>query len=222
MQGHPTLDVLWNSLGEIDPSAQERWLDAHSRLRPVHVNGVDVPIVRIPWSRVDDFFQLAFQQANNALFGGDLPPCRLRWNSRFRGVAGRIECRSRRIELSSAHFEACGVVALGVVLIHEQIHLSLFEHRLPFGHTGEFKRRSREVGLPEIHHALPLPDRIVRRRRLHRWACRTCGRVSTSKIRFRAPRACADCCGRFARGRYDARFNLVYLGVEEPSIASGP
>lgn len=209
-----TISLIGEVLDEIDPAPRDRWLRTDAEDPRVAVNGISAPVVRIGWRDVDRFFDSLFAAANSRFFRGRLPSCRRTWNPRFRRVAGRIDCPRRHIELSSAHFEACGVGALGVVFVHELIHLSLYVDHRPYGHTAEFKTRSERLGLSGIYHDLPLPDRIKRRRRIHLYRC-ACGQELESRIRFRTPRACADCCRRFARGKYDERYRFQYVGLRE-------
>lgn len=194
-------------------SAGSRWRDACADGAGPRVvaNGLSLPVVRVDWDRVDDFFDQLFSIANGKLFANRLPKCQRRWNTRFRRLAGRIDCSRRLIELSGAHYESCGSAALGVVLLHEMIHLALHTDGLRFGHTPEFKRRSYALGMMDIRHELPLPERIVETRTRHLYRC-VCGRVIESTKRFRQPRACAACCRKFNRGRYHERFRLQYVG----------
>jgi predicted SprT family Zn-dependent metalloprotease len=104
---------------------------------------------------------------------------------------------------------------MGIVLVHEMIHLALFADRLSFGHTPEFKRRSRALGLPGIYHELPLPNRMVRAKR-YVYGC-PCGARVESRVKFRQPRACGRCCRRFARGRFDPRFVLTLCEDHHPT-----
>jgi predicted SprT family Zn-dependent metalloprotease len=212
---NPTASLIGDVLSQVEPSAFDRWQEVLGKREAPQVtaNGLAVPIQRVSWNRVDDFFEGVFQQANERFFAGRLPRCRRIWNSRFRGLAGRIRCPERIIELSSAHFEQCGVAAMGVVLVHEMIHLALHTDRLPMGHTVEFKRRSLSVGLPRIYHELPLPSRLVKRKK-YLYRC-SCGQVVEAKIKFRQPRACARCCRQYARGRFDPRFVLVLVAEDQ-------
>ncbi|MGL4464488.1 MAG: SprT-like domain-containing protein [Planctomycetia bacterium] len=159
---NPTLRTLFRCLRSVAPRHPYFFDDPPPRC--VVVNGVRVPIVRLEDHKVDLYFQRLYDLSNRLHFGGRLADCDLVWNRRFRNLGGRIDCGRRVIELSAAHFEACGVAALGVVLIHEQIHLSLFLEKKPFGHTSEFKRLATALGQPEIRHRMPLPRRLARRR----------------------------------------------------------
>lgn len=221
MSPSPAVAVVADVLTRVDPAAAERFCQPNPETPTATVNGIAVPIVRIGWQHVGRFYGELFASANDRLFNGRLPACRLSWNRRFRNLGGRIDCRQNLIELSSAHFEACGAPALGIVLIHEQIHLSLSTDHLSSGHTPEFKRRSLALGLPSIHHAMPLPQRLRRPRRVHVYRC-ACGKEVQSRVRFRQPRACAACCRRHANGRFDRRFLLEYIGAEVRDTAERP
>lgn len=210
---NPTLGLIGDVLGFVDPAAQLRWRSDDACAERVAVNGVAAPVVRLPWREVESFFDLLFDEANRRFFRERLPRCRRTWNRRFRRLAGRIDCARRHMELSSAHFEACGAGALAVVVVHEMVHLSLYVDRRPYGHTPEFKSRSYRLGLPGIYHDLPLPERIERSRRVYLYRCR-CGAALESRVRFRTPRACAECCRRYGDGRYDERFRFEYVGLQ--------
>lgn len=220
----PAECLLLDAMDRVDPSAGQRWRESSAienadQASRVLVNGVAVPVVRVARGDTEDFFDVVHELANEQFFDGGLPEYRRIWNRRFRSVAGRIDVRRQVIELSSAHDEACGSVALGIVYLHELIHLDLFVRGRPIGHTGEFKRLSRSLGMPDIRHQLPLPARLGKKR-LHRYACPT-GCSLESLVRFRAPRACAACCRAYAGGRYDSRYRLRYLGPVPSPNAPG-
>lgn len=214
MPNHRALEVVRQVLEEVDPDR----LPLLDQPPTIVVNGVGVPVVRLRWQAIGDFFSRLFEVANGRLFGGTLPGCQIAWNPRFRNLGGRIDPQRRRLELSSAHFEACGAVALGIVLVHEQIHLALFEEQLPFGHTREFARRSAALGLPNIHHQMPLPERLRRPTPEHLYRCDR-GHLVRSRVRFRTPRACAPCCDQHAQGRFDERFPLHYVRTIVPATS---
>lgn len=215
---HPVLVIIDEVLRDLKESPVAEDWSYRAGDGKVLANGVAVPVRRLSWPKIGPFFEQLYDRSNAALFQRRLPGCRLRWNRRFRSLAGRIQCRERILEISSAHFEACGAVALGVVVVHEQIHLALYESGLPSGHTRQFKHLSGAFGLPKIHHELPLPDRL-RRATVHLYRC-VCGRVFESRIRFQKPRACSTCCAAHAGGRYDARFRLQYIGTNVQSPGS--
>lgn len=214
------LELIRTTYEELYPEARRGAAESRGRAR-VLVNGVHADVVWLPTHLLGIFLEEVQRRGNDAFFDGALPKCQFSWNRRFRNSAGRINCGRRHIELSSAHYEACGPLPLAVVFIHEMIHLSLYEDHLPHGHTREFKRRSWRLGLPRIHHELPLPERITSARRYQIYQCRSCQRVTESRVRFRRPRACGRCCRQFAQGRFDRRFLLLWkgerVGFEQPS-----
>jgi predicted SprT family Zn-dependent metalloprotease len=211
MTATPAWTTVRQIIGRLEPELSSA--KSLQNAPTVRVNGIDVPVLRLQWRNVGPFFEQLFDYSNRQHFRGHLPPCKLSWNKRFRRVGGRIDCRARLVELSAAHYESCGCAALGVVLLHEQVHLSLYEEGLAYGHTAEFKRRSLNLGLPDIHHEMPLPDRLRKPRCVHLYQC-VCGTVVQSRIKFRKPRACATCCDRYSGGRYDRRFQLRYIGIK--------
>lgn len=222
----PTHRILRNLLAEISSAAAATWDRAFEGRQVsdeptkfITVNGARFPVIRLPWQQVGDWFEELYRRSNEQFFQARLPTAKLTWNRRFRNLGGRIQPKQGLIELSSAHYEACGVAALGAVLIHEQIHFSLFVEHLSSGHTPEFKRRSIALGLPNIRHEMPLPRRMQKPVQVHRYAC-GCGRVIESRRRFRQPRACVACCNQFARGKFDRRFQLRYVGSAMKATAS--
>ena len=174
------------------------------------VNGLRVPLVRLPGADLMPFFEAVQREANGRFFAGRLPTCAIGWNRRFRRLGGRIDLKSLRIELSAVHYESAGAAALGVVVVHEQIHLDLHVRGRDSGHTREFQRISTSLGLPSIYHEMILPPR-ARRHVMHQYRCGGCRTVVASKVKFRTPRACRECCDRLAGGKFDRRFRLIYL-----------
>src|SRR5690606_1101234 len=136
MTAIPAWKTVSKVIAQLEPETVIPKLNGKAPL--VRVNGLAVPVIRLQWRNVSPFFELLFDIANKEHFSNTLPGCQLTWNKRFRRVGGRIDCRRRVVELSAAHFEACGCAALGVVLLHEQVHLSLYEEGLAYGHTPEF------------------------------------------------------------------------------------
>ena len=142
MESTVTERLIGEVLSSLSPQGKDAWLCSladPATQRRVVANGLSVPVIRVEWSHVDDFFDMVFDKANAEFFESRLPRCRRIWNNRFRRVAGRIDCHRQQIELSAPHYEACGTAALGIILIHEMIHLSLFSDGRPFGHTRKFK-----------------------------------------------------------------------------------
>ena len=158
---------------------------------------------------------------NREFFGGELPPCQIRWSQRLTRSAGNIRVESRVIALSvpllidaykdGASFLVCGVpcddreAALREILKHEMIHLWLHEKGLPCGHTREFRAKARQIGQPKTRHGIGLAPRKVG------WiyACPHCGAQITRQRRINRAAACAECCKKFNGGKFDAKFALT-------------
>jgi hypothetical protein len=168
--------------------------------------------------------QNLYHQFNAEHFDGVLPPCTLSWSRALTRTAGNIDVRRRAIKLSvpllieafrrdslfAPQYTVCGVQcdncesAVREILKHEMIHLWLYEKGLPHGHTPEFRHKARELGQPKTRHqiALPAPSSGWE------YLCAHCGDAFTRRRRYGRPVACARCCKRFNKGRYDARFKL--------------
>lgn len=152
-----------------------------------------------------------FSRLNVAYFDAFLDPPVLRWNSRLRTSAGRFVPGSRRfwrevpptIEIAAYLLEENDPDALVLdTLGHEMIHYWLWVRRRPYGHTDEFMRKLREMGVSRY-------NRFPRKRpQKYLYRCGHCGRE------FRARRklgvlACLSCCKQHSGGRFDERFRLV-------------
>jgi hypothetical protein len=168
--------------------------------------------------------QNLYCQFNAEYFDGALPPCKLTWSRALTRAAGNIDVRRREIKLSvpllieafiseslfAPEYSICGVPcenserAIGEILKHEMIHLWLFEKGLPHGHTPEFRRKAHELGQPQTRHSIALP----KPHRGWEYSCANCGDVFARRRRYGRPAACANCCKRFSKGRYDERFKL--------------
>ena len=107
---------------------------------------------------------------NRQHFGGTLPKCRLEVSRRLVRTAGKVWPRIRLIRLSLPYHERYGLDELSNTILHEMIHLWLFEQGLPSGHTDRFRQKLAEVGLPDRVCALPVPPRPYR----YIYSCPTC------------------------------------------------
>ena len=157
-----------------------------------------------------------YQALNREFFDDELPPCSIKWSRRLTRAAGNIRVQTRLITLSlpllcdvwkpDGAFEVCGVrcaspeAAVREILKHEMIHLWLFEHGLPCGHTREFRVKARQIGQPKTRHGIELPAPKSG------WVyeCALCGAQVFRRRRFGRRVACARCSGR----GYDERFRL--------------
>lgn len=107
---------------------------------------------------------------NQQHFGGSLPGCRIELSARLTRTAGKIWPRTRLIRLSRSYHELYGPAELSNTILHEMIHLWLFEQSLPSGHTALFRQKLQEVGLDNRLKALPVPPRPYR----YLYRCPTC------------------------------------------------
>jgi SprT protein len=151
--------------------------------------------------------ELLFHGLNLLHFEGLLAGPRLAWNSRLRRSAGRFVPGSRRwrsrplIEVATYLLEEEEALRhVRETMAHEMIHQWLWERGRPYGHTDEFHRKLREIGVPRYN---PVP-----RLRPLRWVyrCIECGNESYARKRLTGRLACLPCCRRHNGGRFHARF----------------
>lgn len=186
---------------------------AERRMNPANssllVNGMFVPLIRADSGKAQLIFGTFFHFINKAFFDAAVPRIPIEWNGRLRSCAGRFIPSREKIELSSRYFSSSGIIAMGVVLAHEMIHAWLYFGKKPHGHTGEFKKKSRSMGMPEIRHALPLVPKGEKYKILiHEYQCPVCNKVVEYRRRTSRKTACRDCCVKMAGGRFDPRFVL--------------
>jgi len=156
--------------------------------------------------------QLLFAQLNSVYFQGEIPPCRIRYNSRFSNAAGRITYSTRPmiIELSPKHFrETPG--ALRETLLHEMIHAWLHARGQDAGHTAAFKKKMRECGIDSIYHDLGNVAPSVESSKRYILRCQKC---ATELLRKRRP-SHPTSCGRCSKRGFDPRFPLTIYEVVE-------
>lgn len=139
----------------------------------------------------------------------DLPVCR--WNSRLRSSAGRFIPGRRRywqtfmpvIEIASYLREEADSERLIVdTMLHEMIHYWLWQRGRPYGHTPEFIRKMKELGVSR-YNSVPRvrPYKYVYR-------CPVCAGGYPTRKKLTGSLACSRCCNQHAGGKYDARFKL--------------
>lgn len=154
---------------------------------------------------------ILFQEINRSFFDGFLDPPDLRWNSRLRSSAGRFIPGSRkylvslppRIEIASYLKEEANAAALIYdTMAHEMIHYWLWVRRKPYGHTGEFLKKMRQMGVSRYN---PVPRT---RPFKYLYQCLTCDKYFPTRKTL-GVLACASCCKQYSDGKYDARFKLV-------------
>lgn len=151
-----------------------------------------------------------FERVNLLYFDNVLEKPVLKWNPRLRTSAGRFTPGSRKywqqypplIEVASYLLEEEEAESLvWDTLVHEMIHYWLWFRRKPHGHTAEFVRKMKEIGVSRYN---PVP-----RRRPYRYVyrCPSCSKEFLARRRW-GVLACARCCDSFSEGRYDSRFRL--------------
>jgi predicted SprT family Zn-dependent metalloprotease len=111
-----------------------------------------------------------YYELNLRYFEGMLPDCQIELSKRLTRTAGKIWPKSRLIRLSLSYHQHYGPQEFRNTILHEMIHLWLFEQKLPSGHTDLFRRKSEEVGLGERIRALPVPPRPYK----YIYSCPTC------------------------------------------------
>lgn len=108
-----------------------------------------------------------------------------------------------RIEIASYLKEEANAAALIYdTMAHEMIHYWLWVRRKPYGHTGEFLKKMRQMGVSRYN---PVPRT---RPFKYLYQCLTCDKYFPTRKTL-GVLACASCCKQYSDGKYDARFKLV-------------
>ncbi len=165
---------------------------------------------------------VVFMEISRDHFDNFLDPPQLTWNSRLRVSAGRFIPGSRkwaqrfpaRIEIAQYLLEEKNSIELIYdTLAHESIHYWLWLRRRPYGHTPEFLRKMKEMGVSRYN---PVP-----RLRPYKYFyyCHQCQKRFPARKRL-GFLACAGCCEQYSNGQYDARFKLVLEGCSVTSTES--
>ena len=131
--------------------------------------------------------QSFYNKLNQQHFEGKLPPCQLELSRRLVRTAGKIWPKVRLIRLSLPYHEQYGLTELSNTILHEMIHLWLYEQGLPSGHTDRFRQKLAEVGLGERIRALPVPPRPYR----YLYRCPTCRREIQTRRKINS--SCGEC-----------------------------
>jgi predicted SprT family Zn-dependent metalloprotease len=158
---------------------------------------------------------LEFDRINAEHFSGILKRDQLtiRWNSRLRSSAGRFTPGKRmmlfswnlpaRIEIAFYLLEEPNaIVHIRDTLAHEMIHYWLWVRKRPYGHTEEFVKKMREMGVSRYNQ--------VPKKRPYKYIyhCLACFKEYPARRRL-GRLACGSCCRTLNRGRYDESFRLV-------------
>ncbi len=131
--------------------------------------------------------QVFYKELNLRYFDGKLPACRLEISSRLIRTAGKIWPKTRLIRLSQSYHALYGPEELRNTILHEMIHLWLYEQNLPSGHTPLFRQKLAEVGLDNRINALPVPPRPYK----YAYSCPTCQREIFTRRQINS--SCGHC-----------------------------
>jgi predicted SprT family Zn-dependent metalloprotease len=114
------------------------------------------------------------------------------------------------MRLSVSYHEHYGPEELRNTILHEMIHLWLYEQKLPSGHTPLFRQKLEEVGLGGRVRALPVPPRPYK----YLYSCPTCRRELRTRRKINS--SCGHC-DTVYNPRH--KFKLVRLLEEEQGAA---
>jgi predicted SprT family Zn-dependent metalloprotease len=155
-----------------------------------------------------------FADWNRDGFQSALPPLTIRWNSRLSTTAGRFiaDRRNPTIEIASYLIhEKDGEHLIRDTMGHEMIHYYLWLKRRPYGHTAEFHRIMKRMGVSRYN---PVPKHRPFR---HCYSCQVCDQKIWVRKRLKGA-ACAACCNQHAEGKYHSKFRLKLLSVDEAQV----
>ena len=164
-----------------------------------------------------------FQEINATHFDCFLEPPVLRWNARLRSSAGRFVPGSRKPWGGYSRppaIEIAGFVReldaeLKDTIGHEMIHYWLWCRGQPYGHTPEFYRKMKAMGVSRFH------TLITGKSPRHVYKCPECAKEFRMKRRIiKKGLACKGCCEKLADGKYHPRFKLVYVS-QLPLVGCG-
>jgi len=171
-----------------------------------------------------------FTEINHTYFEGTLELPSLVWNSRIRTAAGRFKPGSRKVHLFQ-WLNARPVIEIAAYLLeekdsenliwdtmaHEMIHYWLWSRRQPYGHTPEFMRKMRAMGVSR-YNSVPR-----RRPPKYIYECPHCKKQVPAR-RILKGYACRACCKALNHGKYDPRFKLSIVSetLPEPTLERAP
>ncbi len=159
--------------------------------------------------------RVLFFEVNVRKFSCQLPTPELKWNNRLRAAAGRFTpVHFRRgkkypstIEISSylVHLPNSKEL-IKDTMAHEMIHYLLWCKNRPYGHTPEFRRIMKTMGVSRYNPA-PAPSRSRNR---YIYECPGCREEYFLKRKMRRQLACAKCCKSFSHGKFHQKFKLNF------------
>ena len=154
--------------------------------------------------------QLLFARLNYEHFNGEIPDCRIRYNSRFSNSAGRITYTAWPvlIELSPKHFEKYPQ-ALEETLLHEMVHAWCYSKFRDTGHSAIFKKKGREVGLGSIYHDMGNMRPLNESSKRYILRCEHCAFEVLRRKKPGKPASCPRCDAR----RFNPKFPLTIYEI---------
>lgn len=157
-----------------------------------------------------------FHALNRTFFDGLLAEPMLIFNTRLRSSAGRFfpARKSKGIVVKPAKIEIAyyltskedGAFLVFDTLAHEMIHYWLSARGKPCGHTPEFLKKMKQMGVSRYNR------HPQNKNYKYLYRCPHCDSEFPARRRWKHL-ACARCCKQYAGGKYDSRFKL-YLERE--------
>ncbi len=141
---------------------------------------------------------------------------RVAWSARLRTTAGRADFRASLITLNP-HLRAHGEAEVDRTVRHELAHLlahERFPRRRLAPHGPEWRQACADLGIPGEARCHSLPFPATRRPRPWLYQCPACRAEFPRTRRIRRAVACLACCRKHSRGRFDARFRLRLVSVQ--------
>ncbi len=139
----------------------------------------------------------------------------VRWNPRMRTAAGRAFTKIWRIELNprlQSLPEGQRERELRSTFLHELAHLFATARspgRRIAPHGDEWRAACADLGIPGEDRCHDLGFEPRRHAKKYAYTCPACDAVIERVRRLRRRVACYACCRKFAKGCFDARFQLV-------------
>lgn len=151
-----------------------------------------------------------YQRVVGSKFGNLVPrDFRIVFNPFLRRLTGRITYSLRLIEISRYHYEKYGFDDAVATLEHELLHLYLHMLGKPSGHTNDFKRLAKQLGI-RVYHENPYPRNRPSPFR-YLYECPGCQRMVFRKRPVGHQLACGVCCRAHTDGAWDPRYALRLL-----------
>ena len=135
---------------------------------------------------------------------------RVEWNKRLRSCAGRADTKRLLISLNPRLADH-GPVEIDRTLRHELAHLlaqfRAGRRRIP-PHGAAWRKACKDLGIPGEARCHSLPFEIRRLSRRYNYKCPKCARDFPRARKLRRTIACLACCRKYARGKFDKKFQL--------------